>query len=44
LKQTLAGLPEAERGPMLLELVRTHVAVVLGHSSPDAVDQKNGLP
>ncbi|WP_165968991.1 type I polyketide synthase [Actinomadura sp. KC06] len=33
----LAGLPEAERIETLLQLVRTHVASVLGHGSADAV-------
>ncbi|KUJ66796.1 hypothetical protein ACZ90_32685 [Streptomyces albus subsp. albus] len=34
----LLRLPEEERDPALLELVRTQVAVVLGHDSPDAVE------
>ncbi|MFF0746329.1 type I polyketide synthase [Streptomyces sp. NPDC004111] len=34
----LAGLTEAERDRALLDLVRRQVAVVLGHSGPDAVD------
>ncbi|MEU2064798.1 type I polyketide synthase [Streptomyces sp. NPDC013455] len=33
----LAGLPPAEREALLLDLVRTHVANVLGHSGPDRV-------
>ncbi|WP_240003685.1 type I polyketide synthase [Streptomyces cinnamoneus] len=34
----LAGLGDAERDRALLDLVRRHVAVVLGHSGPDAVE------
>ncbi|MFB8392594.1 SDR family NAD(P)-dependent oxidoreductase [Streptomyces yangpuensis] len=37
LEQRLAGLSEAERDRALLELVRTHVAAVLGHSGIDAI-------
>ncbi|MFF8732400.1 type I polyketide synthase [Streptomyces sp. NPDC015171] len=33
----LAGLAPAEREALLLDLVRTHVANVLGHSGPDRV-------
>ncbi len=33
----LAALPEPERQPALLELVRTQAGAVLGHGSPDAV-------
>ncbi|WP_380283414.1 type I polyketide synthase [Kitasatospora purpeofusca] len=33
----LAALPDAERERILTDLVRTHTAAVLGHSSPDAV-------
>ncbi|MFD4628497.1 SDR family NAD(P)-dependent oxidoreductase [Streptomyces sp. NPDC058473] len=33
----LAGLPPAERRRLLLDLVRTHVAGVLGHTDHDAV-------
>nr|WP_260867560.1 type I polyketide synthase [Streptomyces sp. SAJ15] len=38
LVERLVRLPEAERDTALLELVRTQVAVVLGHDSPDAVE------
>ncbi|MFF9352725.1 SDR family NAD(P)-dependent oxidoreductase [Streptomyces sp. NPDC014734] len=38
LLERLVRLPEAERDAALLELVRTQVAVVLGHDSPDAVE------
>ncbi|NRN66560.1 Beta-ketoacyl synthase [Kibdelosporangium sp. 4NS15] len=38
LRRSLAGLPEAERERQLLNLVRTHVAAVLGHGSGDAIE------
>jgi acyl transferase domain-containing protein/NADPH:quinone reductase-like Zn-dependent oxidoreductase/acyl carrier protein len=38
LAQRLADVPEAERPAVVLELVRSHVAAVLGHSSPTAVE------
>ncbi|MGA5130217.1 type I polyketide synthase [Streptomyces olivoreticuli] len=38
LGQRLTGLPEAEAERVVLELVRTHIAAVLGHSGPEAVD------
>ncbi|WP_434095566.1 type I polyketide synthase, partial [Streptomyces goshikiensis] len=38
LAQRLAGQPEAEQERLLLELVRTAVAAVLGYAGPDAVD------
>ncbi|MEU8386308.1 type I polyketide synthase, partial [Streptosporangium sp. NPDC048865] len=38
LRRRLTGLDAGERGRMLEELVRRHVAVVLGHASGDAVE------
>ncbi|WP_316524370.1 type I polyketide synthase [Kitasatospora brasiliensis] len=38
LRGRLAALAEAERGPVLVELVRTQAASVLGHRSADAVE------
>ncbi|WP_335936426.1 type I polyketide synthase [Streptomyces sp. PTD5-9] len=37
-RERLAPLPDPERDRALVELVRTHVAAVLGHPSPEAVD------
>ncbi|MGW2463972.1 SDR family NAD(P)-dependent oxidoreductase [Streptomyces sp. NPDC001761] len=37
-RERLAPLPDADRDRALLELVRTHVAGVLGHPSPESVD------
>jgi acyl carrier protein len=39
LAQRLAGLPDAERTPLLVDLVRAQVATVLGHSDRDAVGE-----
>ncbi|MDG4810891.1 SDR family NAD(P)-dependent oxidoreductase [Micromonospora sp. WMMD1120] len=36
--QRLSGTPAAERDRFLLDTVRAHVAAVLGHRSPDAID------
>ncbi|WP_225840586.1 SDR family NAD(P)-dependent oxidoreductase, partial [Streptomyces sp. NK08204] len=43
LAQSLAGLPEAERERILLDLVRTHTATVLGHASPDGIRPEGGF-
>ncbi|WP_346168368.1 type I polyketide synthase, partial [Streptomyces javensis] len=39
----LSGLSEAERDRELLEVVRGHVAAVLGHANPDDVDAGRGF-
>ncbi|WP_405997989.1 SDR family NAD(P)-dependent oxidoreductase [Streptomyces sp. NBC_00829] len=38
LVERLVRLPEHERDPLLLDLVRNQVAAVLGHATPDAVE------
>nr|WP_162890126.1 type I polyketide synthase [Streptomyces olivoreticuli] len=38
LRQRLAGLSGTEQGRLLVELVRTHVAAVLGHSKAETVE------
>jgi NADPH:quinone reductase-like Zn-dependent oxidoreductase/acyl carrier protein len=38
LTQRLANVPEAERQPVVLEMVRAQVAAVLGHAAPEAID------
>ncbi|OBI14789.1 polyketide synthase, partial [Mycobacterium sp. E2462] len=38
LAHRLHGLPEAEQHTVLLDLVRSHIATVLGNISPEAVD------
>ncbi|MFI9052902.1 SDR family NAD(P)-dependent oxidoreductase, partial [Streptomyces sp. NPDC053427] len=43
LAQRLAGLSESERRGMLLDLVRTHSATVLGHTDPNALDVERGF-
>jgi acyl transferase domain-containing protein/D-arabinose 1-dehydrogenase-like Zn-dependent alcohol dehydrogenase/acyl carrier protein len=40
LAQRLAEVPELERERIALELVRTQVAAVLGHASPETVDAR----
>ncbi|MGW3233895.1 beta-ketoacyl synthase N-terminal-like domain-containing protein, partial [Kitasatospora sp. NPDC001095] len=40
LAQRIAGLPQAERERVLLELVRTNVATVLGHVTSNSIDPK----
>ncbi|MGA4838449.1 type I polyketide synthase [Streptomyces sp. G45] len=40
LADRLAGLPEGERDALLLNLVRTHVAAVLGHDDPRTVGER----
>ncbi|AGP60413.1 hypothetical protein M271_45230, partial [Streptomyces rapamycinicus NRRL 5491] len=36
--ERLAGMADADRNRALLDLVRRHVAAVLGHTGPDAID------
>ncbi|GDY50979.1 hypothetical protein SVIO_016020 [Streptomyces violaceusniger] len=36
--ERIAGMADADRNRALLDLVRRHVAVVLGHTGPDAID------
>jgi NAD(P)-dependent dehydrogenase (short-subunit alcohol dehydrogenase family)/acyl carrier protein len=38
LREQLAGLPPAEQGQLIVDLVRAEAAVVLGHPSADAVE------
>ena len=38
LLQRLEGLPEDEQHSMLLDLVRSHIATVLGSASPESID------
>ncbi len=43
LTQRLAVLPDAERLPALTEVVRTHVAALIGESGPERVDPARAL-
>ncbi|MEU8703384.1 SDR family NAD(P)-dependent oxidoreductase, partial [Streptomyces sp. NPDC048680] len=43
LRQRVAGLTAIERGRVVLDLVRSSVAAVLGHSDPAAVDTERGF-
>ncbi|MGW3426135.1 KR domain-containing protein, partial [Streptomyces phaeochromogenes] len=43
LGERLAALGEADRERLLLGLVRTHTATVLGHSTPDTIDPDRGF-
>ncbi|MGA9493554.1 MAG: type I polyketide synthase [Mycobacterium sp.] len=38
LAQRIHGLPEAEQQAVLLDLVRSHIATVLGSTTPEAID------
>jgi polyketide synthase 12 len=38
LAQRIHGLPEAEQHALLLDLVRSHIATVLGNTTPEAID------
>ncbi|WP_406253648.1 SDR family NAD(P)-dependent oxidoreductase [Streptomyces atratus] len=43
LAQRLAGLSEEERDRVVLDLIRTHAAAVLGHATPDAIDPQGAF-
>jgi polyketide synthase 12 len=43
LARRLAGMPESEWEGVVLELVRAEIAVVLGHSSPEAVEPERAF-
>ncbi len=43
LGRRLAGVPIADREPIVLEMVRAQVAIVLGHDSPEAVGSRRAF-
>ena len=43
LARRLANVTEAERGGVVLELVRVQVAAALGHASPEAIDTQSAF-
>jgi NADPH:quinone reductase-like Zn-dependent oxidoreductase/acyl carrier protein len=43
LARRLAAAPEDEREGLVLELVRAHVAAVLGHASPETIDSQSAF-
>jgi acyl transferase domain-containing protein len=43
LSERLAGLTETEQENLLLRLVRTHAAAVLGHATPDAIGAEDNF-
>ena len=43
LRSRLARLPEQDRQPLVLDVVLTQAALVLGHSSPAAIDPERGF-
>ncbi|MFI9052899.1 SDR family NAD(P)-dependent oxidoreductase, partial [Streptomyces sp. NPDC053427] len=43
LRARLAGLGEPEQHALLVDFARTHIAAVLGHASPDAVDTERAF-
>ena len=43
LAQRIHGLPEAEQHAVLLDLVRSHIATVLGNTTPEAIDPEKAF-
>jgi polyketide synthase 12 len=43
LARRLASTPQSEREPVALQIVRAQVAAVLGHASPEAVDEQRAF-
>jgi len=43
LARRLAATPEAERGGVLLEIIRSQAAIVLGHVSPEAIPEQRAF-